>query len=68
MGEWASLFIMLSLSWWKHHKKRGAPGYMWDLFVLVSGTAFAAVSQPAVPAVPGHNIQATQGTQVTQWP
>lgn len=25
---------------------------MWDLFVLVSGTAFAAVSQPAVPGVP----------------
>lgn len=51
MGEWASLFFMVSLLWWKHHK--GAPGCIWDSFGLVLGTGFAAVSQPAVPGVPG---------------
>lgn len=53
MGEQASLFFMVPLLRCKHHKKKGAPRCIWDLFVLVLGTASAAESQPAVPGVAG---------------
>lgn len=60
-GNWVapggmSITLLYGVTLTVKTQEKGCPVCIWDLSGLVLGTAFAAVSQPAVPGVPGTEV------------